>query len=397
MKKILSKNGLIAICIFLNCTSLFAQLTIKHQRIIILMIDGFGEDYYRKSDMPTLNHFEKNGIFKIVPSLMPSVTNLNNASICTGELPQVHGITGNSYYDTNSGKEEFMENDSLLLAPTIFERAQKQGIKSILFAAKKKSIGLLNRGTVDTISPETASPIWVKRIGTPPSIYSREVNYWLLDASLFSIVNDTSLGIIYIHPTDYPMHTWAPDAKESKEYLNRLDQYIAKISAAAPDAAILITADHTVTHKSYCWYLNKACVNRNVPIKIAISPERDKYFKHHRGFGGTAYVYLNNQKDLIKVQKAISGLQGVDEVITREEAAKRFYLMPERIGDLIVLGDSTTVFGDLDSESETLPDTYRSHGSLADARVPIFIYNAIGAPNIDYFQSNYLLSSWLYR
>ena len=50
-----------------------------------------------------------------------------------------------------------------------------------------------------------------------------------------------------------------------------------------------------------------------------------------------------------------------------------------------------------DSESETLPDTYRSHGSLADARVPIFIYNAIGAPNIDYFQSNYLLSSWLYR
>ena len=62
MKKILSKNGLIAICIFLNCTSLFAQLTIKHQRIIILMIDGFGEDYYRKSDMPTLNHFEKNGM-----------------------------------------------------------------------------------------------------------------------------------------------------------------------------------------------------------------------------------------------------------------------------------------------------------------------------------------------
>ena len=261
----------------------------------------------------------------------------------------------------------------------------------------QKSIGLLNRGTVDTISPETASPIWVKRIGTPPSIYSREVNYWLLDAALFSIVNDTSLGIIYIHPTDYPMHTWAPDAKESKEYLNRLDQYIAKISAAAPDAAILITADHTVTHKSYCWDLNKACVNRNVPIKIAISPERDKYVKHHRGFGGTAYVYLNNQKDLIKVQKAISGLQGVDEVITREEAAKRFYLMPERIGDLIVLGDSKTVFGDLDSESETLPDTYRSHGSLADARVPIFIYNAIGAPNIDYFQSNYLLSSWLYR
>jgi phosphonoacetate hydrolase len=397
MKILLIKSSLLAIFITLTHVNLFAQIKNKQQRIIILMIDGFGEDYYRNSAMPTLNEFEKKGIFKIVPSLMPSVTNLNNASICTGELPKIHGITGNSYFDTKTRREEFMENDSLLMAPTIFERAQKQGIRSILFAAKKKSIGLLNKGTIDTISPETASPIWVKRVGIPPSIYSREVNYWLLEAALYSIVNDSSLGIIYIHPTDYPMHTWAPESIESKEYLNKLDQYIAKIHKAAPDAAILITADHTVTHKSFCWDLNKALANRNIPIKIAISPERDKYFKHHRGFGGTAYVYLNSQKDLKNVQNKIKSLQGVNEVITRKQAVKRFHLMPERIGDLIVLGDSTTVFGDLDKESEVLPDTYRSHGALSDARVPLFIFNAIGAPGNDYFKYNYLLASWLYR
>jgi len=52
---------------------------------------------------------------------MPSVTNLNNASICTGELPSIHGITGNSYVDLKTGQEEFMEEDSLVLAPTIFK------------------------------------------------------------------------------------------------------------------------------------------------------------------------------------------------------------------------------------------------------------------------------------
>ena len=361
------------------------------------MIDGFGEAYYRNSEMPTLNYLEKNGMYKMVPSLMPSVTNLNNASICTGELPSKHGITGNSFYDLKTETEEFMEEDSLLLSPTIFERAKKQGVSSILFASKKKSIRLLNRGTIDTISPETASPIWIKRIGPAPTIYSREVNYWLMEAALYSLINHPEIGITYIHPTDYPMHTWAPEQKESKEYLHNLDAYIAKIRSAAPDAAILITADHTVTHKDLCWDLNKACLNRNAPVKIAISPERDKYFKHHRGFGGTAYVYLNDQKDLLQVKKVISGLNGVEEVITKGEACKRFHLMPERIGDLIVLGNSSTVFGDLDSESEQLPETYRSHGSVYDAKVPLFVFNAKNAPNKEFFTYNYLLASWLFR
>jgi phosphonoacetate hydrolase len=369
----------------------------KPQRVIILMIDGFGEEYYRNSQMPTLNAMEKTGIYKVVPSLMPSVTNLNNASIITGELPEKNGITGNSYVDPKTGMEEFMEEDRLLLSPTLFERAVKKGVRSILFASKKKTIGLLHKGTVDSISPETASPLWIQRIGTPPTIYSREVNYWLMEAALYSIQHDPTLGIIYIHPTDYPMHTWAPEAKESKEYLNKLDGYIAKLRNAAPDAAILITADHTVTHKSFCWDLNKALVNRNAAVKIAISPERDKYFKHHRGFGGTAYVYLKDQKDLDKVRKTIQGLKGIDEVLTREVAAKRFHLMPERIGDLIVLGNAETVFGDLDTESETLPDTYRSHGSLYDAHVPLFVFNAKNAPGINFFKYNYQLASWLYR
>jgi phosphonoacetate hydrolase len=51
------------------------------------MLDGFGEEYYRLSDMPTLNGMEKRGLFKVVKSLMPSVTNVNNTSICTGDLP----------------------------------------------------------------------------------------------------------------------------------------------------------------------------------------------------------------------------------------------------------------------------------------------------------------------
>ncbi len=383
---------------FLFPVALIAQTKTrsKQQKIIIIMMDGFGEDYYRNSDMPTLNYFEKHGIYKVVPSLMPSVTNVNNTSICTGVLPEKHGITGNSFFNTASDAEEFMEDDSLVLAPTIFERAKKEAVRSILFSSKKKTIGLLDKGTDEVISPETASPLWIQRIGTVPSIYSREVNYWLMQAALYSIKNDPGLGVIYIHITDYPMHTWAPESVESKEHLNKIDSYIAQISKAAPDAGILITADHGVNHKNFCWDLGKACTNRNTPVKIAISPERDKYFKHHRGFGGTAYVYLKDQNDQEKVTATLLSLKGVEAVLTKKEAAEKFHLMPGRIGDLIVLGDKNTVFGDLDTESEILPATYRSHGSLYDANVPLFVYHALNAPAGGYFDFNYKLAAWLF-
>src|SRR5262245_56748317 len=119
---------------FLVCNStIFSNIqptSQLNQKVIILMLDGFGLEYYRASKMPALNQMEKKGLFKVVPSLMPSVTNVNNAAICTGDLPEKNGITGNSFLDPLTKSEEFMEDSSLVLSPTIFERAQKAGVKS---------------------------------------------------------------------------------------------------------------------------------------------------------------------------------------------------------------------------------------------------------------------------
>ena len=78
---------------------------------------------------------------------MPSVTNANNASICCGVLPEQHGITGNSFFDERTGREEYMETADLLLSPTLFQRAKKQGVTSALLSCKKKTTTLLSNGT----------------------------------------------------------------------------------------------------------------------------------------------------------------------------------------------------------------------------------------------------------
>jgi len=372
----------------------FAQR--RPQRLVVLMMDGFGMEYLKTSNMPTLKSWCEAGIYRQVQDTMPSVTNTNNASICCGVWPDRHGITGNSYFDERTGREEYMETADLLKAPTLFERAKKQNVRSALLSSKKKTTTLLPAGADVVMTAEAPSEPWVKRFGKAPDIYSREINYWLMTAAIDLLKTRPDLRCFYIHTTDYPMHTWPPEARESKEHLTRLDQLLAEAAAAAPDAAFLLTADHGMNHKTQCWDLDKICAKRGVPIRAAISVDRDKYLKHHKGYGGVAWLYCRTNRDIDRVARTVAEVKGVEDVLTRSEAAGRFHLMASRIGDLVVLGDRETVFGDLDSEREELPAEYRAHGSLHEIEVPLVIYNCEEKLSAVDFQSNRDLARWAY-
>jgi phosphonoacetate hydrolase len=290
-----------------------------------------------------------------------------------------------------------METADLVLAPTLFEKARIIGVVSALLSSKKKTTTLLPRGASIVLSAETPTPQWTERLGKPPDIYTAEINHWLLKAAIYILRHQPEVGILYIHTTDYPMHIWAPEDEPSRRHLAELDAFFGELSAAAPDATILLTADHGIHHKTRCWDLVKACAARDVKLRGAISAEEDKYLKHHRGFGGTAWVYLTSNRDADRAAAVIERLAGVEAVLTRSEAARRFRLMPSRIGDLVALGDRDTVFGRSDSELVALPAAYRSHGGLAETKVPLAIYNASSkVPVAEFFQSNLDLTRWLF-
>ncbi len=389
-----TRRGFVAGAAALFGPTILARRT--SQRVVVIMIDGFGLEYLERSSMPVLSRWSQEGIFRRVKGAMPSVTNTNNASICCGVWPDQHGITGNSYFDERSGRESYMETADLLLAPTIFERARRQGVKSALLSSKKKTTTLLPAGADIVLAGEAPSEDWTRRLGPAPDIYSCEINYWLLTAAIDLLKRRRDLGCLYVHTTDYPMHTWAPEAAESKAHLARLDDLLGEAAAAAPDAAFLLTADHGMNHKNRCWDLEKACASRGAPIRIAISVEQDKYLRHHRGFGGVSWVYSKAARDMDRVAMTLSGLEGVESVLSRNEAVKRYHLMGSRIGDLVVLGDKQTVFGELDTEQEALPPEYRSHGSLHETDVPLMIHNAGMKLQAEAFRYNRDLAKWAY-
>lgn len=367
----------------------------RKRRIVVIMMDGFGLEYYESSDMPTLKKWASEGVFARVQDQMPTVTNANNASICCGVPASVHGITGNSYFNRSTGHEDFMEDGRLVLAPTLFQKATRRNIASGLFTSKKKTVSLLSAGTSVAVAAEAPLPAIVKRYGPAPNIYSAEINYWLWDVVIDHLAKRKDLGILYVHTTDYPMHMHPETSRESRAHLATLDSKLAEAAHVAPDAAFYLSADHGMNRKTRAWDLGKACANRGVPLRLAISAERDKYPKHHRGLGGVAWVYLHQPQDADGAAGVIEKLAGVEQVLTREAAAKEFDLMPERIGDLVVTADRDTVFGALDRETEMLPAAYRSHGSRYEMAVPLIIRDETRKLNPSEYRRNFDLTAGL--
>ncbi|HXA33748.1 MAG TPA: ectonucleotide pyrophosphatase/phosphodiesterase [Acidimicrobiales bacterium] len=346
------------------------------QRTVVGMIDGFGPDYWEKSSMPNLDEMAAQGIAAEVDGVYPAVTNANNVSIACAAWPEVHGITGNSYFDPERGEEDYMEDAGFVLSPTVFQLGQAAGVQSALLSAKRKTLNLLSPGTTLAITAEDPPAEYIARYGPPPEIYSAEINHWLWRVAIDLLEERPDLGLIYVHTTDFPMHAWSPERAESKAHLTELDRLLGEARRAAPDAAFFLTADHGMNFKTRCWDLARACANRGIPVRYALSAEKDRYVRHHRTFGGAAWVWLTSAADATEVSEVIGGLKGVELVLPRAEAASRFRLKADRIGDLVVCGDRETVFGELGEEYEALPESFRSHGSLHEQRVPAIVWNA---------------------
>src|SRR5262245_48760787 len=364
-------------------------MIIEKQRVVIGMIDGFGIDYSLQSQIPVMKSMANAGLFNPVDAVYPTVTNANNVSICCGAWPKDHGITGNSYFDEVTGAADYMESADFIRMPTILERAAEKGIRSALLTCKNKTIRLLAKGATLAVAAESPTPDFIDRFGPPPEIYSREINYWLWQVANDILRKRRDIGLLYVHTTDYPMHMWAPHEDDSQEHLRQLDELIGEARDSARDAAFLLTADHGMNYKKRCWDLAKACAERGVELRYALSAEKDRYVKHHRTFGGAAWVWLKAPQDETRARNCIASLAGIENVLSRAEAAERFNLMPERIGDLAVFGDKDTVFGELESAHEELESTYRSHGSLHELAVPLIVYNAeVQLPPADHFQAN---------
>ena len=346
----------------------------KRRKILILCIDAGSHDYLAASNLPTLQKLAEAGFYRHANAVIPSVTNVNNVSIATGTFPETHGITTNYHVDRTTGKGEFIEDDRFLLAPTLFEKAKasKFADKTALFVTKKKLLRMLESGADIAVAAEAPPDEYIQMAGPVEKIYSAEINWWLLRAVRETLRRDDP-DLIYCSTTDWVQHKYAPDADCSQQHLATLDQIISDIVDDHPEREIYITADHGMLDKTTALDPGRLLTENGIPAS-AIPIIKDRYVAHHSNLGGAAYVFLENQADTSEAIQVLLDTPGIEEAYSTEDAARIFRLHRERIGDIFVLADETTVFGELETAVE--PTNVRSHGSRHESYVPIIGYNS---------------------
>lgn len=340
------------------------------RKVVIALFDGFGPEYFEKSDMPTLRKVAANGGFKVVKGMLPSVTNVNNASLATASFPDEHGITTNFFYDPAKGTAEEMKSPRFLMKPTILEKASRAGWKTAIVSSKDKIRSLCSGGAAIVASAEKPEPRFLEIAGKQESMYSAAVNHWSLRVARHLLLRE-GVDLLYLSTTDYMMHTHAPDEPQSLEHLHIIDKMLGEMFADHPKLEFYLTADHGMNAKSRA--LDPVRMLRAEGIEAASAPLiSDTHKVHHQDLGGSYYIYLRDASETGRALRVLKSAPETDQAFARPEAAKKFRLMASRIGDIFALAKQDAVYGELDTVRKAVK--VRTHGSMFEASVPIFVH-----------------------
>jgi len=368
------------------------------QPSVVICVDGCEPDYIAQAvaagHMPWIKRVLAQGSAVVADCVIPSFTNPNNLSIVTGVPPAVHGICGNYLYDTESGVEVMMNDPKWLRAPTLLAALAEAGCKVAVVTAKDKLRKLLGhqlRGIC--FSAEKADQATLEEhgidgvlalVGMPvPSVYSAELSEFVFAAGV-KLVQTHRPDLMYLSTTDYVQHKHAPGTAEANAFYAMMDRYLAELERLG--CVIALTADHGMNAKTQLDASPNVIYLQDVldgwlgsGRARVILPITDPYVVHHGALGSYATVYLPADLDASALAPRIAALRGIETVLGRAEAARRFELPADRIGDLVVVSGRSVAIGGAAAKHDLsgLDAPLRSHGGVSEQAVPLVLNRRI--------------------
>ena len=362
--------------------------------LVVVCIDGSEPAYMDEAiaagAMPWLAEARRRGTAALADCVVPSFTNPNNLSIVTGAPPAVHGICGNYFYDRESGAEVMMNDPKFLRAETILAAFSKAGAKVAVVTAKDKLRRLLGKGLEgicfssekanETTRAEHGIDNALAKLGRPlPSVYSAELSETVFAGGRWLLENERP-DLLYLSTTDYIQHKHAPGTPVANAFYSMMDGYFAGYETLG--ATVALTADHGMNAKTDASGAPKVVYLQDLLDRWlgagkarVILPITDPYVVHHGALGSFAYAYLPEGADSAGIARRIMGEEGIEAVFGKAEAARRFELPEDRIGDLTILGETHTALGSARARHDLsgLDAPLRSHGGLSEQKVPFII------------------------
>lgn len=371
---------------------------VPRQPTVVVCVDGCEPDYLAQAvfagEMPWLKRVLAEGTGLVADCVVPSFTNPNNLSIVTGVPPSVHGICGNFLYDAASNSEVMMNDPKWLRAPTILSALAEAGSRCAVVTAKDKLRRLLGHGMRGIcFSSEKADQASVAEngiagvpqlVGRPvPDVYSAELSEFVFAAGE-ALMRTQRPDVLYLSTTDYIQHKHPPGDDVANAFYAMMDRHLGALDAMG--CVIALTADHGMNAKVRMdatpdvIYLQDLLDDWLVPgAARVILPITDPYVVHHGALGSFATVYLPPGADHDALLARLQALRGIDLVLLRAEAAERFELPADRIGDLVIVSERSVVLGTAKSRHDlsALEVPLRSHGGISEQRVPLILNRPI--------------------
>jgi phosphonoacetate hydrolase len=360
--------------------------------VVVVCVDGCEPAYLDAAVAagvaPYLGRVMKSGASLLADCVVPSFTNPNNLSIVTGVPPAVHGICGNYFFDRDLGQEVMMNDPKYLRAGTVLAAFADAGAKVAVVTAKDKLRKLLgHRMKGICFSSEKSNEVTLEEngidnvldmVGMPvPSVYSAELSEFVFAAGV-KLMESRRPDLMYLSTTDYVQHKAAPGSPQANAFYAMMDRYLAQLDALG--ATLVVTADHGMNDKHGADGTPNVIYLQDVldgwygaGIARVILPITDPYVVHHGALGSFATVYAPDEARVPAWIERIKQVPGMELVLSRKDAAQRFELPPDRIGDIVVVSEQRTVIGTAASRHDlsALEVPLRSHGGVSEQRVPL--------------------------
>jgi phosphonoacetate hydrolase len=359
---------------------------------VAITIDGcdprYLDDALPRGLMPRLKALlESGGAYHLGTSQMPSFTNPNNLSIVTGAPLNVHGIAGNHYLDP-SGEEVQLSDPSFLRAPTIYQEMHRAGARVLCITAKDKLRRLLAHGGVPATSAEKAHEHPIAAYGISdvlalvgrknPGPYEWDMSHYAMEIGLAVTRKAAHLDLLYVSLTDFVQHKEGPGGPTSDQFYRRFDELLGEYLDLG--YVVGMVADHGMNDKHHLdgsprvHYLEEILEAAGIRDYNVVLPITDPYVVHHGALGSFAWVHVP-EEDRERARETLTALDGVEEVLCREEAAVIYQHPIDRIGDFSVASDSGTALGKSRAKHDlsVLAGALRSHGGRHEQIVPVII------------------------
>lgn len=369
---------------------------------VVVCVDGCDPEYIAQAvsggHMPWMKRTLANGTAVIADCVIPSFTNPNNLSIVTGAPPAVHGVCGNTLYDVESGAEVMMNDPKWLRAPTLLAALADADCKVAVVTAKDKLRRLLGhqmRGVCfsaekadQATRAEHGIDAVLELVGMPlPGVYSAALSEFVFAAGV-RLMEAERPDVVYLSTTDYVQHKHAPGSAEANAFCGMMDRYLDELERLG--CVIAVTADHGMSPKQQLDASPNVIYLQDVldgwlgaARARVILPITDPYVVHHGALGSYATVYLPTAVAAGELAARVAALRGIELVLTREAAARRFELPADRIGDLVVISSRSVALGGAAARHDLsgLDAPLRSHGGLSEQPVPLVMNRRVA--NLD--------------